>query len=297
MRADDLTLERWDRLSADEKERTARALSLPTSLTLKGIERCATLDGERLVAVFARGDAQFVLLPGGEVVLGHDHGVPLELTDEQHASWDDTASEYELELEAFLGQVLRPLHTVVLPPALVERRSTLLGYTPIEEAHEDACSNRMEFSSGGITAVHGGRAYKVEWLTHAQAAEVVASSGFVLPNEDLWEHACRAGTRTLFRWGDTCPADCYPIDRCDFDLHRRPNGFGLAIASNPYEWELCDEPGVLRGGDGGSMICGGAGFFVGWLPLASAYCDPAGAEWREQPIPDTRVRRVLLLDL
>ncbi|MGK7875140.1 MAG: hypothetical protein AB4426_18170 [Xenococcaceae cyanobacterium] len=30
-------------------------------------------------------------------------------------------------------------------------------------------------------------------------------------------------------------------------------------------------PDITRGGDGGSMICGGAGFFVGWLTLSTAY--------------------------
>lgn len=121
------------------------------------------------------------------------------------------------------------------------------------------------------------------------------ADGLDLPSEDLWEHACRAGSRTLFFWGDACPAGCYPVDRTELDPHRRPNGLGLHIAQSPYEWEICDVPGVLRGGDGGSMICGGAGWFAGWLPLASAYRDPSGAEWADQPIPDVRVRRVLVL--
>lgn len=33
------------------------------------------------------------------------------------------------------------------------------------------------------------------------------------------------------------------------------------------------EPGLSRGGDGGCNICGGAGFFLGWLPLASSWRD------------------------
>jgi hypothetical protein len=57
----------------------------------------------------------------------------------------------------------------------------------------------------------------------------------------------------------------------DRDDHRRPNAFGLFIASDPYKSELVFEPGISRGGDGGCTICGGAGFFVGWLTLATAY--------------------------
>lgn len=82
----------------------------------------------------------------------------------------------------------------------------------------------------------------------------------------------------------------------DWDHHRRPNAFGLHIAWDPYKYELTAEIGTTRGGDGGGTICGGMGFFVGWLTLATAYfeehtCrhDPA------KPIPAgyTIGRRVL----
>ena len=51
----------------------------------------------------------------------------------------------------------------------------------------------------------------------------------------------------------------------NWDYHRRPNAFGLFIASDPYKYELVAEIGTTRGGDGGCTICGGTGFFVGWL--------------------------------
>jgi hypothetical protein len=56
-----------------------------------------------------------------------------------------------------------------------------------------------------------------------------------------------------------------------WEYHRQPNAFGLLIASDPYKYELVAEIGVTRGGDGGCTICGGAGFFIGWLTLATAY--------------------------
>jgi hypothetical protein len=57
----------------------------------------------------------------------------------------------------------------------------------------------------------------------------------------------------------------------DWDYHRQANAFGVFIASNPYKYELVEERGLTRGGDGGGMICGGAGFFIAWLTLATAY--------------------------
>ena len=163
-----------------------------------------------------------------------------------------------------------------------------------------------------------------EYSTHADEVAALQRDGFRLPTSDEWEHACGAGASTLFRWGDHAPCDRYPPDASveeaefrarwvqsegkltrppggfvsDFDQHRRPNAFGLHIASDPYRSELVAEADMSRGGDGGSMICGGAGYFLGWLPLATAWFDPAFC--RREPgepiqVGYTVMRRVLPL--
>ncbi|MGK7874669.1 MAG: hypothetical protein AB4426_15605 [Xenococcaceae cyanobacterium] len=134
-------------------------------------------------------------------------------------------------------------------------------------------------------------------ITHAVLSQRLDDEGFRFPTSDEWEYACSGGASTLFRWGDHVPCDRYPTDispqeaawrrdwvlsggkleyppegfSSDWDLHRRPNAFGIFIASDPYQYELTASPDITRGGDGGSMICGGAGFFVGWLTLSTAY--------------------------
>jgi hypothetical protein len=55
------------------------------------------------------------------------------------------------------------------------------------------------------------------------------------------------------------------------DPNRRPNAFGLLIGMEPYTMELTAEVGTTRGGDGGSIIHGGAGFFLAWMLPATAY--------------------------
>jgi hypothetical protein len=92
-----------------------------------------------------------------------------------------------------------------------------------------------------------------------------------------------------------CPAEGFIPD---WDLHRRPNRFGIYIASNPYHPELVAEPELMRGGDSGTAICGGVGFFEGWLPLATAYFEDSSCR-RDPQAPilmgHTVGRRVLPL--
>jgi hypothetical protein len=76
-----------------------------------------------------------------------------------------------------------------------------------------------------------------------------------------------------------------------WDLHLRQNAFGLLIARDPYQWELCAEPGLMRGGDGGTALHAGAGTFAAWLTLASAYY----CRWDHESYYGVRLRRALSL--
>jgi hypothetical protein len=162
------------------------------------------------------------------------------------------------------------------------------------------CSGDAHFELSYVDGRLSG-AWLARKATHAELAAGVERAGFRLPTSDEWEYLCGAGSSTLFRWGDHAPCDRYPPDLSveeaefratrvtsggqlkpppggfvsDWDLHRQPNGLGLHIAADPYQYELVAEADVTRGGDGGSMICGGVGYFMGWLPLATAWFDPA----------------------
>jgi len=175
----------------------------------------------------------------------------------------------------------------------------------VQEALQE-CGDSMtdfEVSRGeSRTRVHRGadgsiRAERSLVLTHSDLTGRLEGNGFRFPTSDEWEYACGCGAETLFRWGDHVPCDRYPTDispeeaawrrrwvlsagklkypkegfTSDWDFHRKPNAFGLVIAANPYKSELVFEAGLSRGGDGGCTICGGAGFFMGWLTLATAY--------------------------
>jgi hypothetical protein len=42
--------------------------------------------------------------------------------------------------------------------------------------------------------------------------------------------------------------------KADWEEHRRPSAFGVAISPDPYKSELMAEIGITRGGDGGCTI-------------------------------------------
>ncbi len=233
-----LQLSIWDQLNAKEAEVIAQTLAplLPPPWKFQRIEQHACGDQKRQVAFFTWKRVRFALIPGGKVTLGYDRRKPFMPSQEQRESWSDTQEEYGLKLKDFLKDCLTPLRTAVFEPFLLE-------------------------------------------VTARQAPPTEMTDGFRLPTFDEWEYACSGGARTLFRWGNDCPTDCYPIES-RWKGHRQPNAFGLRIASNPYDSEYCvqqernKERLVVRGGDGGSAICGGIGYFYGWIPLASAYYAP-----------------------
>jgi hypothetical protein len=168
------------------------------------------------------------------------------------------------------------------------------------------------------------RARRASGAGHGAITAALQRDGFRLPTSDEWELLCGAGAKTLYRWGDHAPCDRYPTDLSpaeaawrhqwalsggtlerpkqpfadEWNLHRVPNAFGLRIASDPYWSELVAEAGVTRGGDGGSSICGGSGFLMGWMPLATAwFVDDFCRADPQQPVMAgyTVVRRVLPL--
>lgn len=308
------TNDQWDGATHADRQRIVAQLTkrLPQGFAPRGIETFACGGTERAVALFEGAGVRFALVPGGEVMLGFD-GADWQPSPEEEESWQLTAEEYGIDrtIAEHVGDVTRRTRRVRVAPLLVETVAREVGWEAA--ALEDpgvkqalpmlGSGPRLELHSGGTTLrltrgadglVIGERATP---RTHAEHAAAIAAGGFRLPTSDEWEHACGAGRVSLFRWGDHAPCDRYPTDSGpDFDEHRRPNAFGLVIAANPYHFELVAEIGTTRGGDGGHAVCGGAGFFYGWLALATSYFEEDACRHdASEPMPSgyTFARRVL----
>jgi hypothetical protein len=241
-----LQLALWDQLNAAEAERVARALELglPEPWKFARVQECAMGGRRRQVAFFKWRRGEFALVPGGEVTLGYDPARPPKLSRAQRASYNLTRREYDLPtLPEYLAEVLTPIRTVSLAPLLMEAR-------PRE------CPGTL-----------------------GQVLAGFAADGFRTPTPDEWEHACGGGSRTLWRWGDDTP-DAYDCNVQGWH-HCQANAFGLHIAYSTYHSaEYCSPPACARGGDGGASTCGGLGFFLAWLVLATSYAGgEAESDW------------------
>jgi hypothetical protein len=277
-----LQLDYWDQLDAVSAEKVARTLGqlLPPPWKFHALAFHELGDQRRHVAFFDWNKKTFALIPGGKITLGYDRRHPFVPTEAQLRDWQATAEEYGWSLKSFFHRCLTPLRRVELAPFLLEVKAV-----EWDEILHSLPGIEKDDSQG---------------VTLSRVVAVLARGGFRPPTSDEWEHACAAGSRTLFRWGDGCPTGCYPVDpphrrrgASDWNPHRQPNAFGLQLPSTGYEMELtlaADSKEVIpRGGDGGSTTCGGAGFFAGWLCLASSFvASDLKGEWGQ-------VRRVFPL--
>ncbi len=252
-------LEEWDRCTQEECEALMHALILPQGFRFSHIAACALGAQKRYIAFFSACDSSFALIPGGSVTLGYDRSYAFRPSRCQKISWQQTREEWNaLPLDEYLDQNLTPLRTVEIRPFFLETMARPFGREPLLDTDLDP--------SGG---------YIARQVTWEEVRTAIAEQGLRLPTSDEWEYACAAGTRTLFRWGDTCPIkNCRDLIPGQSELAEVPNAFGLTIGTNSYNWEFCADASIWRGGDGGGTGCGGYGCFAYWITLASSFWFP-----------------------
>jgi hypothetical protein len=306
MGLEDLSLQAWHRHG------DARKLELAAEVArdVGGDFRVVGLEDHELgvarcrLAVFSHDGARFVMVPGGKVEIGFSTE-SFTPSPAQLESYLESQEGFELpELVTFLARTTTLRRRVTVTPLLVEAVPREVGLEELPLDHREVRQALRQYRGGNVEVhlrlrlrrdeTHGQRAWRIHPTSHAELSAELAVHRFRLATADEWEWLNGAGCSTLFRWGDHCPCDRFPTDPDDdgFDLHRRSNAFGLVFAADPYQLEVVVESDLRVGGDGGSAICGGVGFFLGWLALAPGYRQPHGSlSWGDE-VATHLVRRV-----
>ncbi|KOX16402.1 MULTISPECIES: hypothetical protein [unclassified Streptomyces] len=260
-----LTLHQWRSFDLPAARLLAREAAHRVGGRVTAVDTVEHLGAPLHRARVERDGREFALIPGGPVTLGLDVDA-WRPTPGQTADYAESAEQgfgCGPDLRAHLARVLSPRREVTLSTVLMAVDSEPLSEPP------------------------------------AAVPAALAARGLRMPDPDEWEHACGAGARTLFRWGDECPLDRIPYGD-DTGPHRLPSAFGPRIAHDTYDMELTSDPTAVYGGDGGESVCGGYGTLLAWLPLATAHRDPSMAEFVYGPdgedlVDGLSVRPVLTL--
>jgi len=125
--------------------------------------------------------------------------------------------------------------------------------------------------------------YAFDYTTREDLQEELHADGFALLTEDQWEYLCGAGQRMLFPFGGRFDEEVRyaHLSPTGENMLKPPNGLGVTIAYDPYKYEIVDSECLVKGGDGGSALCGGETFIYMMLPLAAYWRDAMAIELAE----------------
>jgi formylglycine-generating enzyme required for sulfatase activity len=166
-------------------------------------------------------DIVFVRLPGGEFWMGTSEDEGEALVEEFVKELGE--SERKQIVEVISAE--QPRHKVTLRPFLIAK-------------HEISQVEWVRVMRDNLS-MFAGKTRPVERVSWEECQDFCRKTGLSLPSEAQWEYACRAGTSTLFAFGEAVSKG-----QANFDSEKtvltdsfKPNGFGLHhMHGNVSEW-------------------------------------------------------------
>ncbi len=280
MDTEKLTFTNWNAISTNEKIELAKALSKMVGAKFSKIEKFEREAGTCEIALFSKDDSTFALIPGGTVSLGYSENQVCTIPNDDLQAWKETLVECDEitdgeTIHDYLKRILTPARSVTLKPFLIETEPR-----PTESIFE-------EFDD--INDAEDGD----DLSCHQIIAKMVSDGGYRLPTSDELEWAYSGASTDLFPWGKEPIRDQETESKFGSGvISAVPNAFGLYLNLDPYNCECTNEEMIMRGGDGGTRVCGGA--FDTFITQACAYAEDIGdsdaiAEYYESAL----VRRVI----
>jgi formylglycine-generating enzyme required for sulfatase activity len=209
----------------------------PTSQTAASREGMAGESNSSPVEITTRSGARMIWLPGGQFMMGSDHGTP------------DEAPAHKVTLSAFLMDKFEVTHEMFTKAQLPDPSHWQdNSQKPVERVRwRDAkryCDERSILEE--LKPCYNEKT--PDWDCDYSA------NGYRLPTEAEWEYACRAGSDGFYDFGGAEKLRQYAwfSENAEQKTHpagqKRPNGFGICdLYGNVSEW--CEDvysPGYYR---------------------------------------------------